>query len=122
MSHCKIVKDFQEKTKVWVSSHYLNLAIFNALTIILVLLYSAKYFDPFWTISINVIIFILLIASIFLLGAESRSLFIISLLFCLFAGGIKVLGVNIWAERISIYMFQSFFLGVLLLFREEIKK
>ena len=111
--------DFQKKVAVWVSSHYANLAIFNALMVILVLLHSAKYFDPFWLITINVIIFISLITSVFLLGARSKALFIISLIFWIFAGIMRILGINVWAERITVYMFESFLLGFLLLFVES---
>ena len=118
MIRLKILVNVQKKIAVWASSHFVNLAMFNTLLVILVLLHSAKYFDPFWTISINVIVLISLIASVFLLGARSRSLFIISLLFWFFAGGIRILGINVWAERISIYTFQSFFIGVLLFFIE----
>ncbi len=120
MLRSKILANLRKKTAVWVSSHYLNLAIFNALVVILVLLHSAKYFDPFWIISINVIVLISLITSVFLLGARSRSLLAVSLLFWIFAGGMRILGINVWAERISIYMFQSFLIGVLLLFYEAI--
>ncbi len=112
--------DFQKKVAVWVSSHYANLAIFNALMVILVLLHSAKYFDPFWLITINVIIFAALIASVFLLGAGSKTLFIIALAFWMFAGMMRILGINVWAERITIYVFESFFIGVLLFLFENI--
>ncbi len=122
MLHSKILVNLQKKAAVWVSSHYINLAIFNTLLIILVLLHSAKYFDPFWIISINVIVFISLIASVILLGAGSRSLFVVSLLLWIFAGGMRILGINVWAERISIYTFQSFLIGVTLLFGERLRR
>ena len=120
MIRLKILLNFRKKLATWVSSHYVNLAIFNTLLVILVLLHSAKYFDPFWLISINTIVFISLITSVFLLGARSRSLFIVSLLFWILAGGMRILGINVWAERISIYMFQSFLIGVLLLLAENL--
>jgi len=120
MPHSRRLINLRKNVAVWVSSHYMNLAIFNTLLVILVLLHSAKYFDPFWAISINVIVFISLITSVILLGAGSRSLFVVSLLFWIFAGGMRILGINIWAERISIYTFQSFLIGVLLLFIEDI--
>ena len=121
MIRLKILVNAQKKLATWASSRFVNLAIFNTLLVILVLLHSAKYFDPFWIISINVIVFISLVASVFLLGARSRSLFFVSLLFWIFAGGMRILGINVWAERISIYTFQSFFIGVLLLFVEKFK-
>ena len=118
MIHLKILLNFRKKLTAWVSSHYVNLAVFNTLLVILVLLHSAKYFDPFWLISINTIVFVSLIASVFLLGARSRSLFIVSLLFWILAGGMRILGINVWAERISVYVFESLLLAVLLLFIE----
>jgi len=118
MLHLKSLANLRKKTTIWVSSHYLNLAIFNTLLVILVLLHSAKYFDPFWIISINVIVFISLVTSVFLLGARSRSLFVVSLLFWILAGGMRILGINVWAERISVYVFESLLLAVLLLFIE----
>jgi len=117
----KAITNLRKRTTVWVSSHYVNLAIFNALMVVLVFLHSARYFDPFWTLTINVIFFILLIASVFLLGAGSRTLFLISLAFWIFAGFMKILGVAVWAERITIYVFESFLIGVLLLFAENLK-
>ena len=120
MLHSRRLINLRKKVAVWVSSHYINLAIFNTLLVILVLLHSAKYFEPFWAISINIIVFISLITSVILLGAGSRSLFVVSLLFWIFAGGMRILGINVWAERISIYTFQSFLIGVLLLFIEDI--
>ncbi|MFH1407563.1 MAG: hypothetical protein ABIG91_00795 [Patescibacteria group bacterium] len=121
MMRLKILVNFRKKINTWVSSHYINLAFFNTLMVILVFLHSAKYFDPFWTVTINVIFFILLIASIFLLGAGSRTFFLISLFFWLFAGFMKILGITVWAERITIYVFESFLIGVLLLFVENLK-
>lgn len=111
--------ELKKNLSFWVSKHYVNLAVFNVLIVILVLLHSAKYFDPFWTITVNVVVFVSLVASILLLGAGSRVMFLISLLFLLFAGFMKVVGIVVWAERITVYMFESFLLGFLLLFIES---
>lgn len=120
MTHFRTIMNFRKKVSAWTSSHYINLAIFNSLTVILVLLHSAKYFDPFWVISINTVIFILLVVSVLLLGTGSRTLFLIAASFLIFAGFMKMLGIGVWAERVAIYMFQAFLLGVLLLFIEDI--
>lgn len=122
MTLFKTIAAFRKKTTVWAASRYVNLAIFNTLAVILSLLHVAKYFHPFWMITINIIIFILLIASVLLLGARSRALFLISLLFLLFSGFVKILGIGVWAERIAIYMFQALLLGILLLFIENVGK
>ena len=112
--------ELKENLSIWISGHYINLAIFNSFVVILVLLHSAKYFDPFWTITVNVVIFLSLIASILLLGASSEAMFLVSLLFFLFAGFMKAVGISVWAERIAVYMFESFLLGFLLLFIESL--
>lgn len=111
--------ELKKNLSAWITKRYVNLAIFNSLVVILVLLHSAKYFDPFWTITVNVVIFISLIASVLLLGVGSRTMFLISLLFLLFAGFMKVVGISVWAERIAVYMLESFLLGFLLLFTES---
>lgn len=111
--------ELKKNLATWVSRHYINLAIFNALIVILVLLHSAKYFDPFWTITVNVVVFVSLIASVVLLGAGSKAMFLISLLFLLSAGFMKAVEISVWAERITVYMFESFLLGFLLLFIES---
>ncbi|MEK7169190.1 MAG: hypothetical protein AAB778_04210 [Patescibacteria group bacterium] len=82
---------------------------------------SAGYFLPFFGISVNFIVFILLILSIFLLNFNSRSMFFISLLFWIFACLIKILKIDIWAERTAIYTFEAFLIGVILLIKESFK-
>ena len=120
MIHATILKSYQKKMTAWASSHYLNLAVFNVLIVILVLLHSAKYFDPYWMISINAIVFLTLAASVFLLGARSKIMFLASLGFWIFAGIMRILRVEVWAERISIYVFESFVFAVLLFFIETV--
>lgn len=110
----------KKKISRWVNTHYINLAIFNTILVILALLNNAKYFDPYWLITVNIIVLLSLILSIILLGANSTSLFIITMLFLTSAGTMRILGVLVWAERISIYVFESLFLSILLLFFEYI--
>lgn len=119
MIRAAFLHNYQKKMTVWASSHYLNLAIFNILIMVLVLLHSANYFNPFWIISINVIVFLALVIAVLLLGARNRVLFLTSLGFWIFAGIIRVLRVEVWAERISIYAFESFVFAVLLFFMES---
>jgi hypothetical protein len=52
------------------------------------------------------------------LGFKSRHFFVFSIVFLLFSGILKVLGISIWAERSAIYMFQALFLGELMLIYE----
>lgn len=114
------MKGIESKIQPWVKSHYLNLAIYNAFIMVLVLLHTANYFDPFWLISINVVIVLGLVASIFLLGAKSSSFFVIALVFWLFAAFLKFAKVDVWAERTAIYAFETFVIGIVLLFVEDL--
>ncbi len=115
----RYLTELKKNLSLWISKRYVNLAVFNGLVVILVLLRSAEYFDPFWRITVNVVIFVSLVASILLLGVGSRAMFSISLLFFLFAGFMKIIKISVWAERITVYMFESFLLGFLLLFIES---
>ena len=109
----------RRKLSAWGKGRYFELAVFNILLAILVLLHSAGYFSPFWLISINSIIFIMLCISVALLGMRSTAMFTVSFLFLVFSGFMKVVNVAVWAERTSIYVFQALALGILVLFFEN---
>lgn len=119
-----IYKDLIESKKKifrkWVKSHYFQLVLFNIFMIFLFLLSSAGYFHPYFVISINFIVTLGLIASIFLLGARSEAIFFVSLIFWIFASFLKLVNISVWAERTGIYAFQSLAIGVLMLFIENI--
>ena len=103
----------------WAIEHDFQLALFNISLILLVLLRSAGYFEPFFLITINLIVLSALILSITLLQVSSRFLFAISLIFWIFAGFLEVVGVNIWAERTVIYCYEALFVGIILLAYES---
>jgi len=104
----------------WTKNHLSGLFIFNLVVIVMVLLSNAGYFHPFFYLTINLISFVSLALSILLLGANSKSMFLISAFFLVFSGFLTYFQINIWAERSGIYVFQSFFLGILLLmFKKE---
>jgi len=105
---------YRKQLNSWVNKHLVGLFVFNLIILFLVLLSNAGYFQPFFYLSINLITFISLILSIFLLGSSSRSMFVISILFLFFAGFLRFFQINIWAERSGIYAFQSFLLGLFL--------
>jgi len=112
--HKIFLKDSQ-LVKNWAEEHFLGLFVFNIVAIILLLLRSAGYFDPFFPLTINFIIFICFIMAIFLLGAGSRTLFVIALIFWIFAAILRVFQIEVWAERTVIYSFQALILGILIL-------
>jgi|SRR3989344_4025150 len=101
--------------KAWATQHFFNIFVFHGIVIIMFLLRSAGYFHPFLPISINLIVLTSLVLSIFILGARSRAMFLIALAFWLFAGFIRVVQIEVWAERTAIYAFESLVLGVILL-------
>lgn len=103
----------------WVKNHLLGLFVFNTILIILVLLNTAQYFKPFFYLGINSIFFISLLLAIFLLGVKSKAMFLITLLFLLFGVFLKIVKIDIWADRASIYFYQSFMLGVVLLLSDK---
>lgn len=111
----KNTKGYSKILNIWVQGHVLGLFIFNIILIILVLLNTAQYFKPFYYLGINEIFFISMIMSIFLLGARSRTMFLISILFLILSMVLKVVKVDIWADRASVYFYQSFTIGLVLL-------
>lgn len=114
----KYITERQKLVLDWVQHHYLKLAIFNALVMFMILLRSAGYFDPYLPISVNMIVLATLVLSVLLLDARSRSLFVVSLVFWLFALFLKLVKIDVWAERTSIYVYQAIFLATILLLGE----
>ncbi len=108
------------KIKSWVELHYFQLAVFNVILMVLLLLRSAGYFEPYFGITINSIFLIALILSIFLLGTQSRGALVVALAFWLFAAFLKLAKVDVWAERTAIYSFQALVVGVVLLIWESL--
>jgi len=111
----------KEKVNAWVRSHQIQLAVFNVLMVLLVLVRSAGYFHPFFVVSVNLIVLIGLIAAIFLLGARSRVLFLVTLVFWIFVSFLKIVKIDVWAERTSVYAFQALVLGAILLLVENLR-
>ncbi len=103
----------------WARNHVLGLFIFNLILMLLILLHSAGYFAPYLEITINLIFFICLLALILLLKATSKVIFIIAIAFWIFAGVLRIIGIDIWAERTAIYTFEGFLVGVFLQIIED---
>src|SRR5581483_7337411 len=96
-----------------------KLILFNIIVVFLFLLRSAGYFQPFFPISVNFIVIVALLLSIFLLGARSRIIFIVVILFWIFAGALRVLKIDVWAERTGIYAYESLVIGCLVFIFER---
>jgi hypothetical protein len=116
----RIEKSVFAKMRHWAAGHYLQLALFNVVMIMLCLLRSAGYFDPYFLISVNFIVLMGLVMSVLLFGFDSRALFIVAFVFWVFAGGLRFLTMNVWADRTAIYVYQAIVLGVTLLVYESI--
>ncbi len=115
----KVYRSFDKKGKTWATDNIAHLAIYNIIIIVLVLLNSAGYFHPFFPITINIISLAAISGAVVLLGARTGVMFALSLGFLVLAGFMLLVDVRVWADRTMIYMFQSFVLGILLLFWED---
>src|SRR3989344_4957014 len=114
----EIHKIFVKNVETWVVRHYLQIAIFNLVIILLFLLRSAGYFVPYFEISVNLIAFIAFLFLILLFGARSKVMFIVFLFFWVFASFLRLLGIEIWAERTAVYTYQALVLGTIMLIYE----
>ena len=106
---------------LWAQRRILGLFAFNILVMLLIVLRSAGYFDPFFLITINLVVFLSFIMSIFLLGAGSRVMFIIAFVFWILAAALKALHIDVWAERTAVYIFQALILGLVLFIIEIVR-
>lgn len=114
----KIYYQNTQNLKKWANNRVFGLFIFNIIVMLLILLYTAGYFAPFFPLTINFIVLVSLILSIILLGVKSKALLVIALLFWIFAAVIRILKIEVWAERTAIYSYQALFIGILLLIIE----
>ena len=118
----KYLDSHSRNIRKWTRRHYFQLAIFYSFVLFLFLMRSAGYFHPYFVISVNVIILAALLTSIPLLGVRSSVLFVVTILFWGFAAFLKVVHIDIWAERTAIYSYQALIIGVLLLIFDIHKK
>jgi len=110
--------NFKKKIRRWIKAHQIGFGLFNILIMLMILLRSAGYFEPYMTISINLIFIVALLSAIFLLEMRDRGAFGVALVFWFIAGILRVLKIDVWAERAALYAFEALSLGVLLLILE----
>ena len=108
--------------KSWAEKKYLQLAVFNIFLVFLVLLKSAGYFDPYFPITINSIVVLGILASIILLKVDSKAPFTLAIIFWFFTALFRVLNIIPWAERMAIYAYESFAIGVIQYLVESLTK
>lgn len=111
-----------EELKKWGEKNIFGLFIFNISIMLLILLRSAGYFAPFFPLTINFIVFVALILSVFLLGLRSKGIFLVGLILWILSGLLRILNIDVWAERSAIYMYQSLIIGVFLIIIESIRR
>jgi hypothetical protein len=110
-----------EKVKDWIKFYNIRLILFNIIIVFLFLLRSAGYFQPYFPISVNFIVIVGLFLSVIILGARSKIVFLVTLAFWVFAGFLKIIRIDVWAERTGIYAFESLVFGVILFLIENIR-
>lgn len=123
MENLIISGNLYKKTRVvrkWIVTHQFQLALFNGFLMLMILLRSAGYFAPFVPITINLIFASALILSVFLLGTNSRGAVSVALIFWVFAFLLRILNIEVWAERAAVYSFEALSLSILLFIVEEV--
>lgn len=115
-----MIKEKDNILQEWIIGHYLQLAIFNGVLILLVLLRSAGYFEPYFPITINLIYIISLALSIILLGMKSKGAFILALVFWVLAGFLRIVNIEVWAQRAAVYSYEALVIGLVLMVFERI--
>ena len=104
----------------WAQNKIFGLFVFNLVVMILIVLRSAGYFSPFFPLTINFIVFVSLILAIFLLNLKSSVFFVIAFIFWVLAAFLRIVNVEVWVERASLYTFQALVVGVVLFIIEVI--
>lgn len=106
----------------WFIGKQKEVMIFNLCVLALSVLHTAGYFHPYFVISINIVVLASFVLAILVLGVGSRTMFVISLAFLFITLFFKLVQVHVWAERMSIYVFESLTLATIVLFVETIGK
>lgn len=110
----------EKKMRNWVEEHYSQVAFFNIFLIFMFLLRSAGYFDPYFVISVNFIVLASLMMALMLFRCGSRPIFIAAALFWFSAACLKLLEIEVWADRTAIYVYQSLVVGTVVLVIESL--
>ncbi|MDO8638504.1 MAG: hypothetical protein Q7R43_02935 [Candidatus Daviesbacteria bacterium] len=101
---------FQE----WAQKRVAGLFVLNLILMLLVIMSVAGYFAPFFPLTINLIVLVGVVLSIFLIGMNRKTLYMFVLFFWLLAAILKTLNINIWAERSAVYAFEIFIVAFFL--------
>lgn len=113
----KINKDSYQN---WVLERIAVFFVYNVLMMLLVLMHSVGYFNPYFVISVNVIVMLAIVFAVILLRVTSKFVFACTIFFWLVASFFQLNHIDIWAERAGIYTYESLIVGVVVLFLEVI--
>lgn len=113
------MKEVSARLQDWALQRIFGVFVFNTVLVLLLLLHSAGYFSPYFPLTINTIVVIGMILSIFFLRMNSKNIFFLALFFWLLAAFLKAVGIEVWAERSAIYSFEALLIGIILLIIES---
>lgn len=117
----RLLKKCKKDTEKWAYSNFFSIFIINLILLILFLLHSAGYFDPYFPITVNFVIIVGIFVATILLNLNIQILIVMAGAFWLFAGLLYLLRVNIWAYRTTLYVFQIFVLMIVLLLYQSLR-
>lgn len=115
-------QDIVRKSEYWANKNHSRLVLFNLIIVVLFLLHAVGYFSPFFPLTINFIVLLSFIISIFIFRAKSQDFFIVALFFWSLATIFRFMQVEAWVERASIYVYQSLIIGTVVLLVEALMK
>ncbi len=110
---------YARRLKEWSQQHFLPLVIMNLVLMLVVLLRTAGYFAPYLILTINLIVMLSLIMGVIFLGLRSRGMVMVAIVLWLLSALLRLLGVEIWADRSSIYVYQALIVTLVLLLIES---
>lgn len=110
----QIRSDQNRKLHNWAQERIVGIFIFTLILVLLLLLYSAGYFAPYLPLTINLVVLISIVLSIVLLQLNSKFIFSLVIFFWLLAALFMVLNIVVWAERASIYAYETLVVGLIL--------
>src|SRR5258708_16473312 len=99
---------------------YYRLAIFNLVILFMFLLKSAGYFQPYFLITVNLIMVVSLFLLVTLLEIKIEAIFFVSFLFWALTGILRIIHLDVWSDRTSIYAYQALLIGLTFLILEEV--
>lgn len=102
-----IPTDIDRRITKWTQQKGYRLFIYQIILLLLVLMHSLGYFDPFFEITAHFIILTAIILSVFLLQMQSIQIYFVAFVFWIITCFFQLMSIEVWAERTSMYAFES---------------